>query len=428
MGCTPSKADDAGDNNEAAATANAATRPKKRIKAEAVFGGHANAGYEMQMCQKSDADKELIWERLKDFVVMETLDEKQRADVLDVMYPCEYKEGQEIMKQGADADNMYVIEHGSFQVLFNDSIKDDFKVPEMPSKPAAGVKMYFGELAIMNSAQRSATIRASGASKCWALTRDAYNFICMNGAEAKSAVINQFLGGVELLKNLEAGKLEKLAQALAVKSYDDGEVIIKQGDYGDAFYMVFAGEVKCTLADAEGATKFLRNLNTGECFGEKALLQDDVRSATVTSCGCDCLVVSRADFNELLGSMSEQLHEMSCIRTLDRVPVLKGLNERTRQRVVASMASVEFEAGAEIIRQNDPGETFFIIVTGKVDVMDLNGALVNTMEEGAYFGEGALMNEAKGEKAERTATCSASKSGKVQCRTLTKEEFQLYVS
>ena len=60
--------------------------------------------------------------------------------------------------------------------------------------------------------------------------------------------------------------------------------------------------------------------------------------------------------------------------------------------------------------------------------MDLNGALVNTMEEGAYFGEGALMNEAKGEKAERTATCSASKSGKVQCRTLTKQEFQLYVS
>lgn len=59
-----------------------------------------------------------------------------------------------------------------------------------------------------------------------------------------------------------------------------GEPVFKEGDMGSAFFVVIAGEVT-VLKQRNGEYVVLAHLGIGECFGEMALVRDDVRTATV---------------------------------------------------------------------------------------------------------------------------------------------------
>ena len=68
------------------------------------------------------------------------------------------------------------------------------------------------------------------------------------------------------------------------KVYEDGEVIIKQGEVGDCMYVVQQGEVEVVLENP-GAEISLSVLKRGDVFGEMALFTKETRSATVRARG-----------------------------------------------------------------------------------------------------------------------------------------------
>lgn len=61
-----------------------------------------------------------------------------------------------------------------------------------------------------------------------------------------------------------------------------GDPVFQEGDMGSAFYVVIAGEV-AVHTQRHGESVVLAQLGTGECFGEMALVRNDVRSATVVA-------------------------------------------------------------------------------------------------------------------------------------------------
>lgn len=61
-----------------------------------------------------------------------------------------------------------------------------------------------------------------------------------------------------------------------------GEAVFQEGDIGSAFYVVIAGEV-VVQKHKDGEIVELARLGTGQCFGEMALVQNDVRTATVVA-------------------------------------------------------------------------------------------------------------------------------------------------
>lgn len=83
-----------------------------------------------------------------------------------------------------------------------------------------------------------------------------------------------------LFESLSAPVLEGLARALVRQPVDDGEVVIREGETGDRFYLVAHGRLDVTIAGA-----VIRTLCTGDGFGEIALLRDGIRTATVTARG-----------------------------------------------------------------------------------------------------------------------------------------------
>lgn len=80
-----------------------------------------------------------------------------------------------------------------------------------------------------------------------------------------------------------------------------GEVIIKQGDDGDYYYIIKSGKCKVTRASKTGTELTLATLDDGDAFGEEALLTEAKRNANIVMTTDGVLMrLSKADFNELL--------------------------------------------------------------------------------------------------------------------------------
>ncbi|MFC2029390.1 cyclic nucleotide-binding domain-containing protein [Chloroflexota bacterium] len=68
------------------------------------------------------------------------------------------------------------------------------------------------------------------------------------------------------------------------KTYQDGEVIIRQGEVGDCMYVIQEGEVE-VIAEGDDRDVHLATLGDGAFFGEMAIFEREVRSATVRALG-----------------------------------------------------------------------------------------------------------------------------------------------
>jgi NADH dehydrogenase len=90
-------------------------------------------------------------------------------------------------------------------------------------------------------------------------------------------------------------------QRLGVNHYEPGETIVKKGQIGREFYMILSGEVE--VVSGEGKDAPIARLGAREVFGEKALLEDTPRTATVRAGGAvEVLVMSRNDFRSMVAS------------------------------------------------------------------------------------------------------------------------------
>lgn len=261
---------------------------------------------------KSDEELKRIHDIIRENMLFKDLDEKQTTILLDAMFPREYEEGSVIIKQGDDGDNFYVLDTGVCEVY-----KDENLVQTCTEA------MSFGELALMYNAPRAATVKAKERSKVWALDRQTFKHIIMDTTMKKRALHKGFLEKIPLLESLNETERLKVADALRPETFSDGEVIIKQGDAGNLFYIIEDGNAVCTkqLSPNEPPQN-MAELSTGAYFGEIALLTTRPRQATVTAIGSvKCLTLDRKTFKRVMGSLEDILK-----RNMERYNVVMANN------------------------------------------------------------------------------------------------------
>jgi len=112
------------------------------------------------------------------------------------------------------------------------------------------------------------------------------------------------LAKVELFAGLPPARLEAAMRAAQLRPMSSGEVLIRQGDEADIFYVIDAGEVEVSQVPAEGGEpRFLRRMGPGQFFGEIGLLSGVPRTATVTAATEGRLVtLGGATFLELVSA------------------------------------------------------------------------------------------------------------------------------
>ena len=112
--------------------------------------------------------------------------------------------------------------------------------------------------------------------------------------------------------------MRRIAGLATRRNVGAGAIVFSQGDAGDALYGVVTGRVRISALSGEGREVFLNDMEPGDTFGEIALLDGAVRTATATATAASELVlIGRAGFLQLLRSEPElcfRLLELLCRR------------------------------------------------------------------------------------------------------------------
>nr|BAN20503.1 cAMP-dependent protein kinase R1 [Riptortus pedestris] len=231
-------------------------------------------------------------------VLFSHLDENERSDIFDAMFPVNFLPGETIIQQGDEGDNFYVIDQGEVEVYVNSELVTTI-----------GEGSSFGELALIYGTPRAATVKAKTAVKLWGIDRDSYRRILMGSTIRKRKMYEGFLSRVSILESLDKWERLTVADALEPVSFSDGETIVRQGEPGDDFYIIVEGTALVLQCRGEGDTAVeVGKLGPSDYFGEIALLLDRPRAATVVAKGpLKCVKLDRARFERVLGPCADIL-------------------------------------------------------------------------------------------------------------------------
>ena len=293
--------------------------------------------------------------------------------------------GDVIIAQGTAGNLFYILESGGVDVLVGGK-----KVGAI----AAGNS--FGDMALLNSSARMATIRARQICHIWSLDRKAFRKVLADQEKRTLLEKVAFLKQVKLFEKLNDSTLEKIADVMQIAQYEPKQKIFKQGEAGECFYMVQSGKVSIVKSFSyTGSSKELCQLGPGRYFGEMALIDNKPRMAsaivieTLTS-----WTIDRSNFTNLLGSIDAAVAESIGVGILKGVKLLKTLNEKQLMTISRCLTNMKFEQGHDIIKQGEDGDSFYMIKEGQVSVQ-INCIEVAKLAVGACFGEGALMRNEK---------------------------------
>ncbi|MCJ1464890.1 hypothetical protein MMC07_003505 [Pseudocyphellaria aurata] len=207
-----------------------------------------------------------------------------------------------VITQGDAGDYFYVVEKGGFDIYVNSS------GTVQPGPEGMGTKVNtigpggsFGELALMYNAPRAATVISTDpSSTLWALDRVTFRRILMDSAFQRRRMYESFLEEVPLLSTLTLYERSKIADALNTQKFPAGSTIIREGDPGEAFFLLESGEAEAYKRDAGEAP--VKQYKKGDYFGELALLDDKPRAASVISKGeVKVATLAKDGFQRLLG-------------------------------------------------------------------------------------------------------------------------------
>src|SRR5271170_2434447 len=100
-------------------------------------------------------------------------------------------------------------------------------------------------------------------------------------AGMRSAEVVELLGRVPVFSTLVQGDLERIAELSVPRRFEPGEIVFREGDASDTCYVVRDGRARAIREHGDGRTITLASFGPGDIFGELAMFEDELRSATV---------------------------------------------------------------------------------------------------------------------------------------------------
>jgi predicted acylesterase/phospholipase RssA/CRP-like cAMP-binding protein len=198
-----------------------------------------------------------------------------------------------LTREGDPGNALYLVVEGSLKVSAR--TRDPLSPRELGTLAAGAIA---GELGLLTGHPRVATLTAEVASVVACLSRADFDLLCVEYPRDMESIIAwmrrqlhvyQVQTAIEessLFKNLSAEAKSELRDSLAWKVLRSGEALFREGDRGDALYLIVSGRIRLFQAHHDGnlspteAERLLAELGKGDVLGEMALLTHEPRSAT----------------------------------------------------------------------------------------------------------------------------------------------------
>jgi protease PrsW len=241
-------------------------------------------------------------------------DDELRA-IADQVHLETFAAGSQMINEGEIGTACYVVKSGQAIVVSRDLVGQEVTLA------AYGPGDAFGEVALVTHEPRTASVRAETAVEAYVLTRDAFERLASADPPFRARLLERvqliqtesFIKRASPFAQLPPETIDRLLRELQPQRVHAGEVIVRQGDEADRFYVVRSGRVEVL----EGNTP-VRTLEAGDCFGEVALMQSTRRTATVRAVDeTELLTLGRAEFDAVVRenpSLRNRLAEFTRIR------------------------------------------------------------------------------------------------------------------
>ena len=206
--------------------------------------------------EKTDTTRSLIYDAIKPNVLFENDTKDELLQIIDIFHPSTYKKGEVIINQGDEGDTFYVVESGKLTIHVTAKGEDDdgaagggnqSRLTRAQNHSQVKVGEYskgcaFGELALMFGSPRAATITATTDCKLWSIDRMAYRSVISQLRYEQHQEKNAFVRscvvfGKSFTDIYDGSQINDLTIAANIDVYEKGQVILREGEVGDTFYV-----------------------------------------------------------------------------------------------------------------------------------------------------------------------------------------------
>ncbi|XP_012993908.2 cGMP-dependent protein kinase 1 isoform X1 [Esox lucius] len=309
--------------------------------------------------KKTVSETSLIVKAIQKNDFLSRLDDEQITMMVELLVAIDIKPGNNVIKEGTEGDSMYIVAAGELLVSQTGQNLRTLTCGDV-----------FGELAILYNCKRTATVKAKTMVRLWCIERNTYRTIMTNKSRKKREQLMGFLKTSRTLNTLNDRQLSKIIDSMEEVKYHNNDVIVREGEEGNTFYIILKGEVLVTKM-MNGQQKQIRKMGKGEHFGELALIREILRTASCTAVGpVTCFSIDKEVFEETIPIEHLKLHDSEVSNELD-VP---GKTSVSSSLSLTDLIPVLYQEGRY---QGEP-VTLGVGGFGRVE-------LVTTLQEGKYF-------------------------------------------
>lgn len=372
------------------------------VSGESSSSSARNGGAQPGKVKKANATVEVLMHAIRDprHLIFHGMSEAAQQLVCDCMFEQQARSNQTVIKQGEYGDIVYIVESGRYEVYLE----------QVGAQPVAFYEAgdSFGELALMYSCERSATVKCVRPGLLWGLDRISYKKIVQQAHAASAHDLEALLKACGPLKDLDGRQIMALTHSIQVVRCSKAQALLKPGAPAEALYVVQSGAM--TYAEPGAAARTLRR---GDYFGEEALTGLPAEaaagsSATVTAEEDAMLArITRESFAHYVGALQEIRQAHFNEMALGHCAELAALSSAERRQVCKLMNKVSYPAGATIVKEGGQLTQLHVIHSGEVGEY-ARGQPAATLSEGSYFGVAALFRHvtaATSHVAHRPTTC-----------------------
>jgi CRP/FNR family transcriptional regulator, cyclic AMP receptor protein len=163
----------------------------------------------------------------------------------------------------------------------------------------------------------------------------------------------ELLRSVPLFSDLEQGELERFSQVAVPRSFPAATRVFHEGDRSDACYIVRTGSFRVTREHSDGRAITLATLGPADIFGELAMLDGEVRSASVEALtDGELLALPASEVRALLARHPEITVKL--VRALVRR--LRAANERISRQSFQTVPSRVAGVLSQLVAEESPRE------------------------------------------------------------------------
>jgi HlyB family type I secretion system ABC transporter len=242
---------------------------------------------------------------LEGLSVLKLLPDDSRRLVVESFVPVSYGFGDVIVAEGADADAFYVIVSGSARALRRGDRGEEVSLASLGPGDA------FGEIALLEDGDRTATVRASGEVEALKLDKAIFRAVVQVNPEIREHFerhverihLRDLFRLSSAFAELDPETLDSLIDSLEPRSAEKGEIVVRQGEASTSMFFVEEGRLRAVWQTDEGTRGDVAYIRRGDFFGERALLLGAPRAVSIEAVTpAKLLVLQEPDFRRLLES------------------------------------------------------------------------------------------------------------------------------